>query len=109
PGPVSSHHQNITRAMIGDVPSQDGSSGNCDACHDKSLITGGQLTSKKFTQVIRDSFRAGTSSGRIEKIEERCETCHSKLSGHAHTFHEFNAVQFRCSACHQEHRGPGPM
>jgi Cytochrome c7 and related cytochrome c len=113
PGPVSSHHLNITRAMIGDVPSEElnrrGSSRNCDACHDKSLITGGQLTSRKFTQVIRDSFRAGTASGRIEKIEERCETCHFKLSGHAHTFHEPNAVQFRCSACHQEHRGPGPM
>jgi hypothetical protein len=113
PGPVSSHHLNITPAMIGDVPSQDlnksGSSGNCDACHDKSLIMGGRLTSRRFTQVVRDSFREGAASDRIQKIDNRCETCHFKLSGRAHTFHEPNAVQYRCSACHQEHRGPGPM
>jgi Cytochrome c7 and related cytochrome c len=113
PGPVSSHHANITRAMIGDLSSEDlsknGLSGNCDACHDKSLTTGGGLTSKKFVQVLRDSFRNGASSDRIDKIDNRCETCHSKLSGWTHTFHEPNAVQSQCSSCHQEHRGPGPI
>ena len=37
PGPVSKHHQNISRAMIGDVTpdqmSKTGASGSCDACH----------------------------------------------------------------------------
>jgi hypothetical protein len=113
PGPVSSHHLNITRAMIGDVPVADpgkrGGSTNCDACHDKSLATGSGLTARKFTRIIRGSFGKGASSDRIEKIDNRCESCHANLSKHAHTFHEPNAVQYRCSVCHQEHRGPGPM
>src|SRR4051812_36101429 len=113
PGTVSSHHVNITPAMIGDAAS--GHSGsrektsNCDACHDKSLAAGSRLTSTTFAQVVRDSFRQGAAADRIDKIDNRCEACHAKLSGSAHTFHEPNAIQHRCSSCHQEHRGPGPM
>src|SRR5437868_6131058 len=113
PGPVSSHHLNISRTMIGDTsPAESregGQSTNCDACHDKSLVLGEGLSRKKFVNVIRDSFTKGASSDRIARIDSRCETCHSSLSKRAHTFHEPNAIQFRCSACHQEHRGPGPM
>ena len=113
PGPVSSHHLNITPAMIGDAAADDSGNrekaSNCDACHDKSLVTGGRLTSRKFVRVVRDSFRRGAASDRIEKIDNRCEDCHIKLSGLAHTFHEPNAIQHRCSSCHQEHHGPGPM
>ncbi|MFL6516081.1 MAG: cytochrome c3 family protein [Chthoniobacterales bacterium] len=112
PGPVSSHHQNITGAVVTSSTGQaavNGSSTNCDACHDKSLITGEGLSFKKFRQIVQASFREGASAGRIEQIDIRCETCHAKLSGRAHTFHEPNAIQHRCSTCHQEHRGPGPM
>ena len=113
PGPVSSHHANISRAMVGDMPAaeinQRGLSSNCDACHDKTLIAGEGLTARKFVRVVRDSFRSGTASDRIQKIDNRCEACHLNLSKRAHTFHEPNAIQYRCSSCHQEHRGPGPM
>jgi len=113
PGPVSKHHQNISRAMIGDVTpdqmSETGASGSCDACHDKTLITGGGLTSTKFVQVLKESFRKGASANRIEQIDNRCEACHANLSKRTHSFHEPNAIQNRCSTCHQEHRGPGPM
>ncbi len=113
PGPVSSHHQNITRAMIGDLPPAAFASGDlnesCDACHDKSLISSGQMNGRTFAQVLRDSFGKGAVPDRITRIEERCETCHAKLSQRTHTFHEPNAIQHHCSTCHQEHRGPGPM
>src|SRR3954453_22694586 len=54
PGPVSKHHQNIN-PLMGDITPEQSSrtevSGNCDACHDKSLITGGGLTTTRFIQV----------------------------------------------------------
>ena len=113
PGPVSIHHRNISRDMTAPMspeqPIQTGPAGNCDACHDKSLITGGGLTAKRFVQVVKESFRKGASAERIEQIDNRCETCHTRLSKRTHSFHEFNAIQNRCSECHQEHRGPGPM
>ena len=113
PGPVSSHHLNITRATVGDLTpaevKQRGLTTNCDACHDKSLVSGEGLTRKKFAEVVRESFQKGASSDRIQKIDNRCENCHANLSKRAHTFHEPNAVQHRCSTCHQEHHGPGPM
>ena len=113
PGPVSSHHINISRAQIGDMSTaevnQHGFTSNCDACHDKTLVTGGGLTARKFVRIVRDSFRSGAASDRIQKIDNRCEACHLNLSKRAHTFHEPNAIQYRCSTCHEEHRGPGPM
>ncbi|HJT81903.1 MAG TPA: cytochrome c3 family protein [Chthoniobacterales bacterium] len=113
PGPVSSHHRNITRAMIGDLPPEAISGGefsqNCDACHDKSLISGGQMDRRTLGQVLRDSFTRGAAADRITRIDDRCEKCHARLSQRTHTFHEPNAIQHRCSVCHQEHRGPGPM
>ena len=113
PGPVSLHHLNITPAMVGAVPAEElqrrGNVSNCDACHDKSLVNGDGLTGRKFGHIVRDSFAKGISSGRVERIDERCEACHSHLSKKAHTFHEPNAIQFHCSTCHQEHHGPGPM
>ncbi len=39
------------------------------------------------------------------KIDESCQKCHP-----LHNFHEPNvAWEYSCSACHQEHRGGGPM
>ena len=71
---------------------------NCANCHDRSLMTGGSLTSARFKQVVSDRFRHGIAFGPIDK---KCETCHVH-----HTLHEPNVVQDRsCSACHQEHRG----
>src|SRR5439155_1413775 len=55
PGPVSSHHQNITGAVVSSSTGQaavNGFSTNCDACHDKSLITGEGLSFKKFRQIV---------------------------------------------------------
>ena len=93
PGPLSAHHAALPN--------------NCNDCHDKSLITGGRLTSEKFKETIRDSFRNGVASNRIQLIDKKCEACHFKLSGRVHTFHEANVVQDRsCSSCHQEHQGP---
>src|SRR4051812_40645907 len=43
PGPVSSHHLNITPAMLTGMSSAESNrpgSSNCDACHDKSLAAG---------------------------------------------------------------------
>jgi hypothetical protein len=95
PGPLSAHHAALPN--------------NCNDCHDKSLITGGGLTLGKFKETVRDSFRNGVASNRIELIDRKCEACHFKLSGRAHTFHEANVVQNRsCAACHQEHQGPAP-
>jgi hypothetical protein len=75
---------------------------NCQACHDRELMTGGPLTPAKFKEVVRDRFHNGVA---FDAIDRKCETCHQQ-----HTFHEVNVVQNRsCSACHQEHQGPGPM
>jgi len=75
---------------------------NCASCHDKALITGGALTPKKFREIIKERFRNGIT---FEAIDQKCQTCHTH-----HAFHEPNVVQNRsCSACHQEHQGPGPM
>jgi hypothetical protein len=71
---------------------------DCAKCHDKSLTIGGQLTPKKFREVVKDRFRNGIS---FEPIDKKCETCHAH-----HSLHEPNVVQNRsCSACHQEHQG----
>ena len=75
---------------------------NCASCHDKSLTAGGPLTPKKFSDIVKERFRNGIA---FEPIDKKCETCHTH-----HAFHEPNIVQNRsCSACHQEHEGPGPM
>jgi hypothetical protein len=75
---------------------------NCEACHDKTLMTDGPLTPGKFRRIVRDRFHNGVAFGPIDR---KCETCHQQ-----HTFHEANVVQDKsCSACHQEHQGPGPM
>jgi len=75
---------------------------NCASCHDKSLAAGGPLTPKKFRDMVKERFRNGIA---FEPIDKKCETCHTH-----HNFHEPNVVQNRsCSACHQEHEGPGPM
>jgi hypothetical protein len=75
---------------------------NCASCHDKSLMTGGPLTPTRFRQVVSERFHRGIP---FEPIDQKCETCHTH-----HSLHEPNVVQNRsCSACHQEHQGPGPM
>lgn len=75
---------------------------NCASCHDKSLMAGGPLTPKKFREIVKERFRNGIA---FEPIDRKCETCHTH-----HAFHEPNVVQNRsCSACHQEHQGPGPL
>src|SRR3954470_21791994 len=59
PGPVSSHHLNITPAMLTGMSSAESNrpgSSNCDACHDKSLAAGDGLTTRKFVQVVRESL-----------------------------------------------------
>ena len=87
-GEISSHH-----AAFGD---------DCAKCHDKSVVSDGALTPKKFTAVLKERFRSGITA---ERIDRKCEACHAQ-----HNFHEPNVVDNRsCSACHQEHEGPGPM
>lgn len=68
----------------------------CDSCHDKSAVA------QDFREVIKDRFHRGVA---FDSIDRKCESCHAQ-----HTFHEANVVQNQsCSACHQEHQGPGPM
>jgi class III cytochrome C family protein len=75
---------------------------NCASCHDKALMTEGPLTPKTFRAIVKERFRNGIP---FESIDQKCQTCHTH-----HAFHEPNVVQNRsCSACHQEHQGPGPM
>jgi hypothetical protein len=79
----------------------------CASCHDKSLLTGGQLTRIKFQEVLSDRFHHGIA---FDPIDKNCEVCHLKEDKRTYSFHEPNVVQDRsCSVCHQEHRGPGPM
>ena len=93
PGKISSSH-----ARFAD---------DCAQCHDTSLITGGILTRSDFESVLRERFRFGVP---FDPIDRKCETCHLKQDGRRHTFHEADVVQLRsCTACHQEHRGPGPL
>lgn len=75
---------------------------NCASCHDKALVTDGPLTPRKFREIVKARFQNGVT---FEAIDQKCQTCHTQ-----HAFHEPNVVENRsCSACHQEHRGPGPM
>jgi hypothetical protein len=96
PGPLSADHAGLPQ--------------NCDECHDKSLITSGRLNSRQFKEIVWESFRRGAAFNRIERIDKKCEACHLQRDGRTHTFHEVNIADNQsCSACHQEHRGPGPM
>ena len=75
---------------------------NCASCHDKTLMTGGSLTVAKFKQLLSDRFQRGVA---FEPIDQKCQTCHIR-----HALHEPDVIENRsCSACHQEHQGPGPM
>src|SRR6266571_4322639 len=79
----------------------------CASCHDKSLLTGGQLTQIKFQEVLSDRFHHGIA---FDPIDKNCETCHLKIDKRIYAFHQPNVVKDRsCSVCHQEHRGPGPI
>lgn len=81
-GPISSNH-----ATFAD---------RCERCHNKGSEP------HEFRQVLSDRFREGIAADRLDR---KCEGCHAQ-----HTFHEANVVENRsCSACHQEHQGPGPM
>lgn len=75
---------------------------DCAKCHDAALTAGGPLSPTRFREVLKERFRHGVA---FEPIDKKCETCHTH-----HAFHEPNVVQNRsCSACHQEHEGPGPL
>ncbi|MGH8094567.1 MAG: hypothetical protein ACREIF_14030 [Chthoniobacterales bacterium] len=80
---------------------------NCASCHDKSWLTGGELTQTKFQETLNDRFRHGVA---FDSIDQNCEACHLNRDKRTHAFHEPNVVKNRsCSVCHQEHQGPGPM
>jgi hypothetical protein len=75
---------------------------DCAQCHDKSAAAGNDLTLTKFKTVVDDRFHRGID---FKSIDHKCEQCHEN-----HTLHEPNVVENRsCSACHQEHQGPGLM
>ncbi|MEY2485084.1 MAG: hypothetical protein QOH39_732 [Verrucomicrobiota bacterium] len=87
-GPISSNHGAIAE--------------KCAACHQQSAKNGSSLAPRELVAVLKARFRHGVA---FEPIDQRCLTCHQQ-----HLFHEANVVQNRsCSACHQEHAGPGPM
>jgi hypothetical protein len=79
----------------------------CASCHDKSLVSGGQLTGSKFGEALSDRFHHGIA---FDPIDKNCAACHLKQDKRIYAFHQPNVVQDRsCSVCHQEHRGPGPL
>ena len=93
PGKISSSH-----ARFAD---------DCAQCHDQSLVSSGTLRPSIFKAVLRDRFSHGVA---FDPIDKKCEACHLMQDHRTHTFHEANVVQDRsCSACHQEHQGPGPL
>ena len=92
PGPISSSH-----ARFAD---------DCKQCH-QSASNDHALNPKQFKAVLAERFRRGVV---FEPIDRNCEACHLKEQGRTHAFHEANVVENRsCSACHQEHRGLGPL
>jgi predicted CXXCH cytochrome family protein len=75
---------------------------NCASCHDNTMATGGGVTPGRFKQIVSERFHGGAS---VNPIDRKCERCHQ-----LHSFHEPTVVQNRsCTACHEEHLGPGPM
>lgn len=84
-GPLSLHH----RALEND----------CAACHEAAE----SLTTVRVAEVLADRFRNGAPS--FARIDRACLECHQ-----GHDFHEPNVAENRsCSACHEEHQGPGAM
>jgi hypothetical protein len=92
PGPISSSHARFAN--------------DCKQCH-RAATDEPNLTPAQFKTTLGKRFRHGLV---FESIDRNCEACHLKEGGRTHTFHEANVLQNRsCSACHQEHRGPGPL
>lgn len=88
-GPLSRHH----RALEND----------CASCHEPESLGRGAAVPERVLQVLNDRFRNGAPS--FTRIDQSCQKCHT-----THDFHEPNVVENRsCSACHEEHQGPGPM
>src|SRR3954464_14601088 len=87
-GPISSNHSSIAN--------------DCVKCHERTLATGTGMKPHALVAELRERFRTGVQFG---DIDGKCATCHKQ-----HVFHEASVVQDRsCSACHQEHDGPGPL
>jgi predicted CXXCH cytochrome family protein len=92
PGAISSSHARFAE--------------DCKQCH-TAATSDTNLTPAQFKAVLDERFHQGLA---FAPIDRNCEACHLRQGGRTHRFHEANVVQNRsCSACHQEHRGPGPL
>jgi len=106
PGELSAQHGTATfAAMAGAAGNHDAS---CAACHQAAPAgLSGWVKSAMAATPAPLQFRAMAAVGRavMTSLDDRCQRCHT-----GHAFHQPNvAKDHSCSACHQEHRGPGPM
>jgi hypothetical protein len=106
PGQLSMQHGTPAfAAMAGAANDQEGS---CSACHQAAPAgVSGWVKSAFVAKPAPFQFRALAVVERpvMTSLDERCQHCHA-----GHSFHQPNVVEdHSCSACHQEHHGPGPM
>ncbi len=95
-GPLSSPHSALSKDPKWKLEN------DCVACHKPEALAGG-VPPGRFVQVLNQRFREGAPS--FARIDQACQTCHQQ-----HAFHEPNVIENgSCSACHKEHRGPGPI
>jgi len=103
PGKLSAQHATETFARLA------GTTGDgCAACHRYAHSgPGGLLTAALAAVPGPFQFRALATAGppAMTSLDQNCQHCHV-----GHSFHQPNVVrEHSCSACHEEHRGPGPM
>jgi hypothetical protein len=104
PGGISSPHAS---ELFHKAAFSAGNAGeNCAACH--KAARGGPATwvraaVKSKPLAVQTWF--DKSPPVRSKIDQSCQECHA-----AHGFHQQNVTfAYSCSACHQEHKGSGPM
>src|SRR5437667_5138220 len=106
PGALSSQH--ATAAFARMAGTGGGDIGGCQACH-ATAHSGPHGWMAAALGATPGPFNLRALASRepptMNAIDQSCEHCHK-----AHSFHQPNVVRnHSCSACHQEHRGPGPM
>ncbi len=106
PGALSSPHS--TEAFAKMAGAGGGDIAGCQACHHTARNGPHGWMAAAFGATPGPlNLRALAARGAptMNAIDQSCEHCHK-----AHSFHQPNVVRnHSCSACHQEHRGPGPM
>lgn len=104
PGGISSPHASKLFHKAG-LPAGSGDE-NCGACH--KAAQGGPITwirTAAGAKPLALQSLFDESPPLQSKIDRSCKECHA-----VHSFHQRNVTwEYSCSACHQEHKGDGPM